>query len=53
MFNLIDLKEGDKVDFWLLTNETFDKSRFHVNVKKNLWDWKWRFPALKILYWLN
>jgi len=28
MFNLIDSKEGDKVDFWILTGEPFDKSRF-------------------------
>ena len=28
MFNLIDTTEGDKIDFWLLTNDSFDKSRF-------------------------
>lgn len=28
MFNLIDVAEGDKVDFWLLTNQPFDQSRF-------------------------
>jgi len=28
MFNLIDIKEGGKVDFWVLTDEPFDKSRF-------------------------
>ena len=28
MFNLIDGKEGDKVDFWMLTNQPFDLSRF-------------------------
>jgi hypothetical protein len=28
MFNLIDLGGGDKVDFWILTNEPFDQSRF-------------------------
>ncbi len=28
MFNLIDLKSGDKVDFWILSNEAFDRSRF-------------------------
>ncbi len=28
MFNLIDLKAGDKVDFWILTDEPFDQSRF-------------------------
>jgi hypothetical protein len=28
MFNLLNLKEGDKVDFWILTQEEFDQSRF-------------------------
>jgi hypothetical protein len=28
MVNLIDLKTGDKVDFWILTHEPFDHSRF-------------------------
>lgn len=28
MFNLLDTREGDKVDFWLLTDTPFDKSRF-------------------------
>ncbi|MEP7144421.1 MAG: hypothetical protein ABI707_16165 [Ferruginibacter sp.] len=28
MFNLLDTTEGDKVDFWILTNESFDQSRF-------------------------
>jgi hypothetical protein len=28
MFNLISLTEGDKVDFWMLTDEPFDQSRF-------------------------
>lgn len=28
MFNLIDVKGGDKVDFWLLTDDPFDRSRF-------------------------
>ena len=28
MFNIIDVKEGDKVDFWMLTDEPFDQSRF-------------------------
>ena len=28
MFNLIDAREGDKVDFWLLTEEAFDQARF-------------------------
>ena len=28
MFNLIHVKEGDNVDFWMLTDEEFDRSRF-------------------------
>jgi hypothetical protein len=28
MFNLIDVKEGSKVDFWILTDDPFDQSRF-------------------------
>lgn len=28
MFNLIDVREGDKVDFWILTEEPFDRTRF-------------------------
>jgi hypothetical protein len=28
MFNLIDVKEGNKVDFWILSNEPYDRSRF-------------------------
>ncbi len=27
-FNLIDVNSGDKVDFWMLTGDPFDKSRF-------------------------
>jgi hypothetical protein len=28
MFNLLDTREGDKVDFWLLTDGDFDRARF-------------------------
>lgn len=28
MFNLIETREGGKVDFWLLTDDAFDQSRF-------------------------
>ena len=28
MFNLIDVNEGSKVDFWILTSDPFDQSRF-------------------------
>jgi hypothetical protein len=27
-FNVIDTREGDKVDFWMLTDSEFDRSRF-------------------------
>ena len=27
-FNLLDIVAGDKVDFWLLTDDPFDQSRF-------------------------
>jgi hypothetical protein len=36
MFNLIDLKEGGKIDFWLLTEEPFDQSRFSRRYKEKL-----------------
>ena len=36
MFNLIDLKEGGKIDFWLLTDEPFDRSRFSRRYKEEL-----------------
>jgi hypothetical protein len=29
MFNVLDNKEGDKFDFWLLTDEPFDRCRFN------------------------
>jgi hypothetical protein len=28
MFNLIDVKNGDKIDFWIYTDNEFDRSRF-------------------------
>jgi hypothetical protein len=28
MFNLLDLRGGDKVDFWMLTSDEFDRARF-------------------------
>ena len=34
MFNLIDLKTGDKVDFWILSNEAFDRSRFSRKISE-------------------
>lgn len=28
MFNVLGIDEGDKIDFWMLTDEPFDQSRF-------------------------
>lgn len=28
MFSVIDMREADKIDFWVLTSEPFDQSRF-------------------------
>jgi hypothetical protein len=35
MFNLIDLNSSDKIDFWLLTKNDFDKSRFQRKYIEN------------------
>lgn len=42
MFNLINLKEGDKVDFWILTDDPFDKSRFSRRITEE-------FMGIKLL----
>jgi hypothetical protein len=34
MFNVIDVAEGDKVDFWMLTDEPFDLSRFSRRLRE-------------------
>ena len=34
MFNLIDAEEGDKVDFWMLKDDSFDQSRFSRRQKE-------------------
>ena len=34
MFSLLDVHEGDKVDFWLLTDDAFDQSRFERRVQQ-------------------
>jgi hypothetical protein len=35
LFNLIDINNGDKIDFWLLTKNDFDKSRFQRKYIEN------------------
>lgn len=37
MFNLIDTTAGDKIDFWILTEEPFDKSRFDRKYVENVY----------------
>ena len=36
VFNLIDVKEGDKIDFWMLTDEPFDQSRFSRKITETV-----------------
>ncbi len=36
MFNLINSKTGDKVDFWIYKDDSFDRSRFSRKIKKNI-----------------
>ena len=38
MFNLIDTNSGDKIDFWILTNDPFDQSRFDRRIKSRAFD---------------
>lgn len=38
MFNLLDVMHGDKVDFWMLTSETFDQVRFQRRQKQKFED---------------
>jgi hypothetical protein len=40
MFNLIDTIEGDKTDFWILTDQPFDKSRFERKYEENVFGFK-------------
>jgi len=36
MFNLIDVRGGDKVDFWILTDDSFDQSRFARRIAEHV-----------------
>ncbi|MCL2639762.1 MAG: hypothetical protein FWD53_02855 [Phycisphaerales bacterium] len=35
MFNVIDVEGGDKIDFWLLKSEPFDRTSFHRRYKES------------------
>jgi hypothetical protein len=37
MFNLLALDEGDKVDFWILKDDPFDRSRFARKQVSEVW----------------
>jgi hypothetical protein len=50
MFNLIDTQEGDKIDFWVLTDEPFTYPVFPENIMKNFMEYCLQSPALKIQY---
>lgn len=36
MFNAINVAQGDKIDFWLLTDDPFDRSRFSRRIQENV-----------------
>ena len=36
MFNLVDVKQGYKIDFWILTNDPFDQSRFSRRQRESI-----------------
>lgn len=45
MFNLIDTTEGDKIDFWILTEEDFDTSRFARKLQENVYGFNMKISA--------
>lgn len=45
MFNLIDTETGDKADFWILTDEPFDKARFSRRQQEEFADVKLTVPT--------
>jgi hypothetical protein len=45
MFNLLDTTEGDKVDFWLLTDDAFDTSRFARKYEEDAFGFKMKVSA--------
>ncbi len=58
MFNLISIDEGDKVDFWLLTDEAFDQSRFARRRVEHIFGIELRVPSpedtiLAKLHWIR
>ena len=40
MFNLLDTNEGDKIDFWILTDDPFDVIRFERKYEEDVFGFK-------------
>ena len=40
MFNLLDTSDGGKIDFWILTDDPFDQSRFERKYEENIFGFK-------------
>lgn len=40
MFNLLDTTQGDKIDFWILTSDLFDQSRFSRKYKETIFEYE-------------
>lgn len=38
MFSVLHVDEGDKIDFWMLTDEPFDRSRFARRIVEQVFD---------------
>lgn len=58
MFQLLEAAEGDKIDFWILTNEPFDKSRFSRKKEENFAGMKMKVSSpedtiIKKLHWIK
>ncbi|MEK7395514.1 MAG: hypothetical protein AAB116_01125 [Candidatus Poribacteria bacterium] len=45
MFNLLDVKEGSKVDFWILTGEPYDQTRFSRRYAEEIMGIKMKFST--------
>lgn len=45
MFNLIHIEEGDKVDFWVLTDDPFDQSRFSRRIIEEFMELKLKISS--------
>lgn len=45
MFNVLDVEGGDKVDFWMLTDSAFDRSRFARKVEEEVFGLRLKVSA--------